>query len=102
MLMNGGIAGLRGPSTRAIHGADVRAGDRLRRHVAGVPVVLVPRVQDVPEVGQHVRADQRRRDPSPSATFSRPWQILMLSTAVSIAGNVLRTFSTGRPTSNGV
>ena len=35
------------------------------------------------------------------AMFSSPSQILMLSTAVSMAGNVLITFSTGRPTSNG-
>ena len=35
------------------------------------------------------------------AMFSRPADILMLSTGVSIAGNVLITFCTGRPTSNG-
>ena len=39
--------------------ADVRRGHRLRRDVAGVPVVLVPRVEDVPQVGDDVRADQR-------------------------------------------
>ena len=39
--------------------ADVRRGDGLRRHVAGVPVVLVPRVEDVAQVGLHVRADER-------------------------------------------
>ena len=33
------------------------------------------------------------------AMFSRPWQILILSTAVSIAGKVLMIFSTGVPTS---
>ena len=59
MLMNGGMAGLLRPEHAGHPRADVRAGDRLRRHVAGVPVVLVPRVQDVAQVGQHVRADQR-------------------------------------------
>ena len=39
-------------------GADVRRGDRLRRLVAGMPVVLVPRVQDIPQVGDNVRANQ--------------------------------------------
>jgi len=39
--------------------AEVRAGDRLRRNVAGVPVVLMPRVQDVAEIRQDVRADER-------------------------------------------
>ena len=33
------------------HGADVRHRHRLRRDVAGVPVVLVPRVQDEAEIG---------------------------------------------------
>ena len=36
------------------------------------------------------------------AMFSRPCVILMLSTAVSMAGNVQRIFSDGTPTSNGV
>ena len=36
------------------------------------------------------------------AMFSSPWVILMLSTTVSIAGNVDRIFSTGTPISNGV
>ncbi len=38
--------------------ADVRRGHGLRRDVPGVPVVLVPRVEDVPQVGNDVRADQ--------------------------------------------
>ena len=52
--------------------AEVRAGDRLRRDVAGVPVVLVPRVQDVAQVGDDVRADQRRPGPSPSRRSPAP------------------------------
>ncbi len=39
--------------------ADVRGGDGLRRHVSGVPVVLVARVEDGAEVRLHVRADER-------------------------------------------
>jgi len=38
--------------------AEVRAGDRLRRHVAGVPVILMPRMQDAAEIGLHRRADE--------------------------------------------
>jgi len=34
--------------------------------------------------------------------FSKPAEILMLSTAVSIAGNVLRTFFDSSPFSNAV
>ena len=41
-------------------GADMRAGDGLRRHVTGVPMELVARVQDAAEVGLHRRTDQRR------------------------------------------
>ena len=59
MLMNAGIAGLFGPRTRGDPRADVRRGHRLRRDVAGVPVILVPRMQDVAEVGDDVRTDQR-------------------------------------------
>ncbi len=40
-------------------GADVRGGHRLRRLIAGVPVVLVPRMQNLAEVGRDVRANQR-------------------------------------------
>src|SRR5262249_19798683 len=40
--------------------AEVRRGDRLRRDVAGVPVILVPRVEDVAEIGDDMRADERR------------------------------------------
>ena len=39
--------------------ADVRHRHRLRRDVAGVPVVLVPRVQDEAEIGGVERADDR-------------------------------------------
>ena len=39
------------------HRADVRHRHRLRRDVAGVPVVLVPRVQDEAEVGGGEAAD---------------------------------------------
>ena len=39
--------------------ADVRAGHGLRRDVARVPVVLVPRVEDAAEIRLDVRADER-------------------------------------------
>ena len=53
---HGGIA----RSEDACHpGADVGAGDRLRRDVAGVPVILMARVEDAPQVGLNVRADER-------------------------------------------
>ena len=41
------------------HRPDVRHRHRLRRDVAGVPVILVPRVQDEPEIRGHERADHR-------------------------------------------
>ena len=40
-------------------GADVRAGDGLRRDIAGMPMELVTRMQDAAEVGLHRRTDQR-------------------------------------------
>ena len=40
--------------------ADVRGGDGLWGGVAGVPVILVARVQDEPQVGRDRRADERR------------------------------------------
>ena len=92
-----------GPSVRAIHGAEVRRGDRLRRHVAGVPVVLVPRVQDVAR-GRRRMCERISVPRSITlATFSSPCEILMSSTAVSIAGKVLSTlFGLAAPISNGV
>ena len=60
MLMNGGITGIERTQHAGHPGADVRRRHRLRRHVARVPVILMPRVQDVAQVGQHVRPDQRR------------------------------------------
>ena len=76
------------------HRADVRHRHRLRRDVAGVPVVLMARVQDEAEVGRHERCGSPRRDPSRCAIRSSPCVNLMWSTAVSIAGNVLSTCST--------
>ena len=40
-------------------GADVRHRHRLRRDIAGVPVILMPRVQDEAEIGGVERADDR-------------------------------------------
>jgi hypothetical protein len=40
-------------------GADMRTGDRLRRHIAGVPVILMTRVQNAAEVRLHGAADER-------------------------------------------
>ena len=37
--------------------ADVRRGHGLRRNISGVPVILVPRMQDISQVGDNVRAD---------------------------------------------
>ena len=47
------------PERARDHRADVRHRHRLRRHVAGVPVVLVPRVQDEAEVGGGEAAEHR-------------------------------------------
>ena len=48
--------------------AEMRSGHGLRRHVAGVPVILMPRVEDVAEIGDDMRADERR----PNATSAYP------------------------------
>jgi hypothetical protein len=40
-------------------GPEVRRGYALRRLVARVPVVLMPRVQDLPQVRDDVRSNQR-------------------------------------------
>ena len=39
--------------------AEVRRGHRLRRRVAGVPLILMPRVQDEPEIARLIAANQR-------------------------------------------
>ena len=57
--MKAGISGLSGPERARKHGAHVRRGHRLRRRIAGVPVILVPRVQNEAQVADAVRADQR-------------------------------------------
>ena len=62
----------------------MRRGDGLRRRVAGVPVILMARVQDEAEVAGGVGADQRAAVHDRGDPFSRPSEILMLSTAVSI------------------
>ena len=41
------------------HRTDVRGGDGLRRRVAGVPLLLVARMQNEPEVAGLVGADER-------------------------------------------
>ena len=102
MLMNGGMAGLLGPE----HAGDPRAEVRARRPSAA------GRSRCASGTGAAsagcCRGRRRRASGSASprsitlAMFSRPCEILMLSTAVSIAGNVQRIFSTGTPTSNGV
>ncbi len=55
----GGDGGIVGSAHPRDPGAEVRHGDGLRRHIAGVPVILVPRVQDVAQVGDDVRTDER-------------------------------------------
>ena len=59
MSMKAGTSGCRGPRVRAIDGAEVRGGDGLRRHVAGMPVILVARVEDEAEVAGLEGLDER-------------------------------------------
>ena len=82
-------------------GAQVRRRDRLRRRIAGMPLILVPRVQDETQVAGGVGADQRAAIHH-SGQFSRPCENLILSTAVSMLGKVLRKALGGMPFSNGV
>ena len=59
--------------------AHVRYGDRLRWLIAGVPVILMPRVKNEAEIAHAMRADSVPR----SMTFaisSRPCEMRMLST----------------------
>jgi hypothetical protein len=72
MSMNAGIARLARPERARHDAADVRAVHGLRRGVAGVPVELVPRVQDEPEVARLVRADQRRAVHHLRESFQNP------------------------------
>ena len=51
------------------HRPDVRRRDGLRRGVAGVPLVLVPRVQNEPQIARLIRADQRRAVHHPGDFF---------------------------------
>ena len=51
------IAGAERPSN---HGPDVRRGDCLRRSVAGVPVILMSRMQHESQIAGGVRANQAR------------------------------------------
>ena len=57
MATNAGMSALRG-SVRD-HRPDVRHRHRLRRDVAGVPVILVPRVQDEAEIRGHEGSNHR-------------------------------------------
>ena len=59
MSMKAGTSGWRGPSVRAITAPMCGAATRLRRHVAGVPVILMPRVQDEAQVAGLEGADER-------------------------------------------
>ena len=55
----GGQGGIPRPFGLGNPSAQVRSGHRLRRFITGVPMVLVPRVENLPHVAGHVRADQR-------------------------------------------
>ena len=57
--MKAGNGGILRPLALGNPRAEVRSGDRLRRLVARVPMVLVPRMENLPQVARHVRADQR-------------------------------------------
>ena len=76
--------------------ADVRCGNGLRRNVSGMPMVLMPRMQDVAQVGQHVRTNQRAAIHDCEPCSPGPASVLMLSTTVSMAGKVLMIFSDRR------
>ena len=54
-----GHGGVHRPERAGDDGADVRRGDGLRRRVAGVPLVLMARMQNEAEVARRVGADQR-------------------------------------------
>ena len=54
MSMNAGTAGFARPERARDDRAEVRRGHGLRRRVAGVPVILMPRVQDEAEVAGRV------------------------------------------------
>ena len=101
MTTNGGHLRLLRPEQLRNPRADVRHGDRLRRLIAGMPVVLMARVQNESEIADAVRSDQRPpihdlRD------SSSPCEKRMPSTAVGIDGNVLRTRLLSSPVSYGV
>ena len=51
---------------------EMRRGDRLRRGIAGVPLILMPRVQDEPEIARRVTADQRAAIHHPRQPFQAP------------------------------
>jgi hypothetical protein len=74
---------------------------RLRRSVARVPVILMARVQDEPQVARLVERISVPRSIT-LAIFSRPSEILMLSTTVSMGLKVDRTSFEGVPDSYGV
>ena len=101
MLMNAGMAGIVRPAHPGDPRAEVRRGHGLRRDVAGVPVVLVPRVQDVPQVGDDVRADQR-------AAVHHLGDVLQPLRDLDVVHDRVdgregaQDLSTGTPTSNGV
>src|ERR1039458_730239 len=52
---HGGVSGAEGPCD---HRADVGRGNRLGRSVAGVPLVLMARMQNETEIARRVRPDQ--------------------------------------------
>ena len=59
MSINAGISGLRGPKCAGDHRPHVRRGNRLRRRITGMPVELMPRVENESKIADAMRTDQR-------------------------------------------
>ena len=101
MAMNAGTVGFLGPSVCAIDGTDMRHRNGLRRNVAGVPVILMARVQDEAEIRRLEGSDQRAAVHDSRDALETLRDLDVVDGGVD-AGNVLSTRSVRTPGSNGV
>ena len=85
MLMNGGMTGFFGPNTRDIQ-APMCGRHGQRRHIAGVPMILMTGMKDMPR--SPVYAANQGRAIHYLGDVLESLVSLMLSTFVSIAGKV--------------
>ena len=101
MATNAGTVGIARSERFGYHRAQVRHGERLRRDVAGVPVILMPGVQNEAKVGRLEGADEGAAVHYVCYALEALGDLDVVHRGVD-RGKVLRTRSVRTPGSNGV